>query len=172
MSALANQQELKQNNISSGGGGCGGCGVFAGIVLLAVVFFVLWIASGTSKRNAEHEASKHRVRADQLAFTDLQMDSPSSSYPRTKWRTFTGRVRNNSQYHVTSIEAKFRVLDCNAQSHCDVVDENTQDFLGYGGVPPGQVRDIDATIYFRTEYKIRGRFQWDYQITEIRADKR
>ena len=164
MSEVADQKELKRNNTTSGGGGCGGCGVFAGIVLLVIVLFVLW----SYKNDAEYKAQFNRVRANQLAFTDLQMVPHYGS--RYK---LTGRVRNNSQYHVSKVRAKFRVLDCNAQSQCDVVGEKEEwNILPLYGLPAGQVRDIDEEISFNSSLQIRGRFQWDYQITEISANKR
>jgi hypothetical protein len=76
-------------------------------------------------------------------------------------------VKNNSPYAVYDIKARIRVLDCNAQSHCDVVgEENTRigPFL-----PPGQVRDINDSVFFDSGTRVRGQFQWNYEITEVRA---
>lgn len=128
-----------------------------GLLVLAVTVYIF-------NRSAEEEASKHRVRPDQLRFTDLQMGPTAygSSY------RLTGRVKNNSSYSVFQVKAKFRVFDCNEQSHCDVVGEE-EEWGICPLVPPGQVRDIDTSIFFGSGTQVRGRFQWDYQITEIRA---
>jgi hypothetical protein len=102
----------------------------------------------------------------------------------------TGRVRNASPYSVFQVKAKLRILDCDPQQyypslpkgyqpddapalpdnapHCDVVGEREEWNIS-PLIPPGQVRDIDTSIYFDSETKIRGRYQWNYQITEIRA---
>jgi hypothetical protein len=133
--------------------------------LLAIVgLLALSIAIYIARQKAEEEASKHRVRTDQLVFTDLQMGPAGygSSY------RLIGRVRNNSPYSVFQVKAKFHILDCDEQSHCDVVGEEEEwDICPL--VPPGQVRDIDTSIYFGTQTKVRGRYQWNYEITEIHA---
>ena len=137
---------------------------FRYLLLALIGLLVLAITGYISNRNAEEEASKHRVRTDQLVFTDLRMGPAGfgSSY------RLTGRVRNNSPYRVFQVKAKFRALDCSDQSHCDVVGEEEEwDICPL--VPPGQVRDIDTSIFFGSGTQVRGRFQWDYQITEIRA---
>jgi hypothetical protein len=135
-------------------------------ILLAIMgLLVLLLALFIFSMKANEAASMRRVRADQLVFTDLRMEIPRFSSSQ-----LTGRIKNNSKYRVSYVRAKFRVFDCDAQSHCDIVGEEESSIV-FREVPPGQVRDIDTSIYFGSSLKIRGRFQWDYQITEIRADK-
>ena len=164
MSELTSQKDVQQQNNVSGGGGIGGCGGCALAVLFAILLIVSWIISSNSKQKAENEAARNRVRAEQLVFTDLQL-KPGPIYE------LTGRVKNNSKYNVSSISLKVRIFDCNAQSHCDVVAESSVYDILISGIPSGQVRDIDASVFVHDKPQFRGRFQWDYQITEIIAHK-
>jgi len=127
-----------------------------GVLVLVIVGYFVYDKQQT-------EASKKLVRAEQLEFTDMRLgpESYGSSYK------LTGRVKNNSQYTVFGIQAKIRVLDCDEKAHCEVVGEE-QENIG-PTIPPGQVRDIDNSIYFSSGTHVRGRFEWNYVINEIRA---
>ena len=171
MSALTDPKEVQQSNVSSGGGigGCGGCATGCGVVLLVIFLFLLWIYIDTQKRNAEYDARRNRVSASQLVFTDLNMGPIGRTYSSNY--KLTGRVKNTSSYKVSSFIMKVRIFDCNAQSHCDIVGETYVRGIGrYPGIPSGQVRDIDESVFFDKATQIRGRFKWDYQITEVSSD--
>jgi hypothetical protein len=129
----------------------------AGVLVLSVTLYV-------AHTKQEEESSKRLVQADQLAFTGLTLgpESYGSSYK------LSGRVKNNSPYYVFQVKAKLRILDCDAQSHCDVVGEEDEWNI-CPLIPPGQVRDVDTSIYFGSGTRVRGQFQWNYVITEIRA---
>src|ERR1700730_10657290 len=132
-------------------------------VLAIIGLIIVTIALYLAHDKTETESSKRLVRADQLAFTDLRLgpDNYGSSYK------LTGRVKNNYPYSVFEVRARIRILDCDTQSHCDVVGEEETSISPL--VPPAQVRDIDESVYFGSETRIRGQFQWNYEITEIRA---
>lgn len=134
-------------------------GLFAvtGLIALAAALYI-------ARRHQEEESSKRLVRANQLAFTELGL-APADYGSAYK---LTGRVRNNSASYVFQVKAKFHVLDCDAQSHCDVVGEK-EEWNICPLIPPGQVRDVDETIYFGSGTRVRGQFQWNYEVTEIRA---
>ncbi len=128
-----------------------------GLLVLLVVIYL-------SYQHSQEERSRRLVRPDQLTFTDLRLGPSSygSSYG------LTGRVRNNSQFTVFEVKAKVRILDCDQQSHCDVVgEEEAWDMCPL--LPPGQVRDINTSVFFGGGTQVRGQFQWNYEITEIRA---
>jgi hypothetical protein len=134
-------------------------------VLLAITgLLVLVVVVYVDHNKQEEESSKHLVRVDQVVFTDLRLgpDSFGSSY------RLSGRVKNNSPYYVFAVKAKFHILDCDGQSHCDVVGEE-EEWNICPLIPPGQVRDVDTSIYFGSGTQVRGQFQWNYEITEIRA---
>lgn len=159
MSALINQKKIKH--------GCGGCAL---AVLLLVIGLVAFVVYNGRKNKAEWDARFSRVSAHQLMFTDLHLNPIGRTYGSSY--KLTGRVKNNSSFGVSRIRAKIRILDCDAQSHCDVVGEkHLLSLIDFHGIPSGQVRDIDESVYFGSATHIHGRFQWDYQITEIEAHK-
>lgn len=131
--------------------------IIMGFLALAIVVYV-------SRQHESEETSKHLVRPDQLAFLDLSLGPSSygSSY------VLRGRVRNDSQFTVYDVKAKIRILDCDEKAHCDVVgEEETFDMCPL--LPPGQVRDINSSVYFGNGTQVHGKFEWNYEITEIRA---
>ncbi|MCU1250613.1 MAG: hypothetical protein JWQ49_3642 [Edaphobacter sp.] len=132
-------------------------------LLATIGLIVATIALYIAHDKTETESSKHLVLADQLAFTDLRLgpDNYGSSY------RLTGRLKNKSPYSVFEVRARIRILDCDSQSHCDVVGEEETSIGPL--IPPAQVRDIDESVYFGSETRIRGQLQWNYEITEIRA---
>ena len=135
------------------------------IALVAIVgLLALAITIYLSRQHEDEEKSKHLVRPDQLEFSDLRLGPASygSSY------VLTGRARNSSQYTVFDVVAKIRILDCDEQSHCDVVGEENM-FEMWPLLPPGQIREINSDVFFGSGTKVRGKFQWNYEITEIRA---
>ncbi len=154
---------------------------FRYIFLAMVGILVVWLAVDTANwkqkeedQKQEKEAEKYLVSADQLVFTDLAMGpyitanyGPASAVPGRYW--VTGRIKNTSLYTVSSIKAKIRISDCDAQSHCEVVGED-EDYIDINTlIPPGQVRDVNSFPYFGSDTRVHGHFQWNYQITEIRA---
>jgi hypothetical protein len=130
----------------------------AGLLVLTGVVY-------RAHRKQEEESSKHLVSADQLIFTDLRFGPLTNG----SFYRFSGRVKNNSPFYVFQVQGKFHILDCDAQSHCDVVGEEEEWNICPIIIPPGQVRDVDTSIYFGSGTRVRGRFQWNYEITQIRA---
>ena len=130
--------------------------VIAGVLALTVVGYFVYDREQT-------EASKRLVRIDELDFTDMRLgpESLGSSYK------LVGRVKNNSRYSVFGIQAKIHVLDCDDKSHCEVVGEEEQNIAPL--IPPGQVRDIDTSVYFGGGTHVRDHFQWNYTVSEIQA---
>ena len=130
--------------------------VIAGVLALTVVGYLIYDKEQT-------EASKTLVRVEELTFTDMRLgpESFGSGYK------LVGRVKNNSRYAVFGIRAKIHILDCDEKSNCEVVGEEERDISPF--IPAGQVRDIADSIYFGGETHVRGHFQWNYTINEIRA---
>jgi len=111
----------------------------------------------------EATVSRGLVRADELFFSDMRLgpESFGSGYKHG------GRVKNDSRYTVFEIRARIQLLDCDGTSHCDIVGDEEQILLPV--IPPGQVRDIDQSVYFTSGTQVRGNFQWNYRITQVRA---
>jgi hypothetical protein len=131
--------------------------IVAAIILACVIFGYI------ANQKSEEAASKTLVRGDQLDFQDLRLgpESYGSAYK------LTGRIKNTSEYSVFEVKAKVQIQDCDEKSHCEVVGEEEQNIAPL--VPPGQVRDIDESIYFGGSVHIKGRLQWNYSISEIRG---
>jgi len=130
--------------------------VVCGVLALAIFIYV-------ANQKHQTEESKRLVRAEDLEFTDMRLGPEFGSSYR-----LTGRVRNKSQYTVFEIRARIRALDCDEKSNCDVIGEEEEwDIAPL--LPPGQVRDIDTSIYFGSAMQVHGQFQWNYTIIEIRA---
>jgi hypothetical protein len=137
--------DLQENNFA-----------IAGILALAILGYLMY-----DKWQAA--VSKTLVRVGELEFADMRLGQESfgQSYK------LVGRVKNNSRYTVFGIQAKIHVLDCDEKSNCEVVGEEDTDIAPM--IPPGQVRDIDDSLYFSNGARVRGHFQWNYTISEIRA---
>jgi hypothetical protein len=54
-----------------------------------------------------------------------------------------------------------------AAAPSEVVGEEDRDVAPV--FPPGQLRDIDSSIYFSSGTRVRGNFEWNYMIGDIRA---
>ena len=130
--------------------------VIASVLALAVVGYLMYDKQQT-------EASKKLVHVEELEFADMRLgpESFGSAYK------LEGRVKNNSRYTVFGTKARIHVLDCDDKSNCEIVGEEEQDIAPL--IPPGQVRDIDNSIYFGSGTNVRGHFHWNYTIIEIRA---
>lgn len=125
------------------------------VVVLGVYF---------AAQSQEESASKRRVTANQLELTDmsLQPEGHGSSYK------LTGRIKNKSSFAVYQVKARITMRDCDKNSHCETVGEEEEWDIS-PLVPPGQVRDIDHSVYFPESTRILGRWEWSYSILEIRA---
>jgi hypothetical protein len=134
---------------------------FRKVVLIIAGVITLTVIGYTAYDKQQTEASKRLVRFDQLDFTDMRLGLGDYA------SKLTGRVKNNSKYTVFEVRASIRALDCDQNEKCEVIGEEEQDIVPV--VPPGQVRDVDKSIYFSGNTKPRGKFQWNYRITEVRA---
>jgi hypothetical protein len=137
--------------------------IFRKSMIVIAVVLALIILGYLENEKLQTEASKNLVRFDQLEFADMRLgpESYGSSY------RLTGRIKNNSPYSVFGIKAKVHVLDCDEKSHCDVIGEEEESIGPL--IPPGQVRDIDDSIYFSGATHVKGQFQWNYTISEIQG---
>jgi hypothetical protein len=109
------------------------------------------------------EAAKHLVAPTSLEFEDMRLGNQYGDY------RLTGRVKNMSQYTVTSIAVKLSISDCDSNGHCDVVGDKEEEC--YLRIPPGQARDIDETLFMEHGTVIRNTMQWDYRIQYVSAEQ-
>jgi len=138
------------------------------LIVASVAFVGIIILFGYSKQQEadsarKREAAKHLVEPTSLAFEDMHLGNQYSDY------RLTGRVKNNSQYTIRAITVKLSISDCDSNGHCDVVGDKEQEC--YLRIPPGQVRDIDETLFMEPGTKIRNTLQWDYTIPDVSAEQ-
>lgn len=131
------------------------------MIVAVVGVLALIVLAYVAHNNHQTEVSKRLVTASELAFEDMRLGPDSYGYK------LAGRIKNNSKYTVYVIDAKIRVLDCDNKSNCEIVGEEEQNIAPR--IPPGQVRDVDDSIFFGSGTRVRGRFEWNYTIGEIRA---
>ena len=59
------------------------------------------------------------------------------------------------------------VRDCPAEGECETVGDKAEQV--YTSVPPGQSRGLDEHVYFSALPRFKGRFEWSYAVTSVRA---
>jgi hypothetical protein len=137
--------------------------IFRKAAIAIAVVIVLFVFGYIENKKQQDEASKILVHLDQLDFSDMSLGPESYG---TDYK-LSGRIKNNSPYSVFSVKAKIHVLDCDKEAHCDVVGEEERNIAPL--IPPGQVREIDDSIYFGSATRVQGQFRWDYTVSEIQA---
>ena len=138
-----------------------GIAAVAAIVCILLIYgYVKEEAAGEARKR---EAAKHLVPPTSLGFDEMQLGTEYGSF------RLTGRVKNNSQHTITAITVKLAISDCDASGHCDVVGDKEQEcFLK---IPPGEVRDIDETLFMEKGTKIRNTLEWNYTIPYVSAEQ-
>jgi curved DNA-binding protein CbpA len=105
------------------------------------------------------------VPADDVSFTNSGLTSVRAS--SDGYYRLTGRLTNNSDHTVSGVRIRIQIFDCDDETpRCEIVADTLKDIGSV--VPPGQARDIDQIIYLHDAPRFRGRFQWDFTISEIR----
>lgn len=130
------------------------------LVLLVVAGVLLYLYE--RRQEAERAAAKTRIARSEIEFVDLAL---RPSYGRG-WYRLVGRVRNRSpRYTLRELRLKLVMRDCRRVGDCEIVGET--DEAVYLSVPPGQAREIDEDVHFYDLGPPRGKYQWEYSVTEI-----
>lgn len=115
-----------------------------------------------------------RARKLAHARTLIQHDQIEIIDPRVSFSSFdgrperiNGRLRNNSDYTVRSVELNLRFEDCDAKGKCDTVGESDAEVTVMA--PPGQSRDFSSSVY-GDRIAVRGTRNWTYSINSITAN--
>ena len=132
-----------------------GVGVIAGLGLHA------WIEHQSSIQEQEDAAAKQRIRSSEVELIDMRMGTAGPSVD------LAGRARNNSaQYTLTRIELRLFIEDCSDKAvKCDIVGDEVESISVT--VPPGQVRDISESVYFRDLGSARPGRGWRYSVVSV-----
>ena len=131
------------------------------LILVLAAAVALWLLIAHEEQAAEREAAKARIRESEIELVDLRMGPGyGSSF------NVVGRVRNRSaRYTLSELRLKFTMSDCVENRQCEIVGESVESI--YLGVPPGQARDLDRSVYFSYIGKPRGKREWTYEVVEV-----
>src|SRR5258708_18376195 len=107
--------------------------IVLGLSLLGLLLVYLYVQHDRAKSARELAHAKSLVAKDQIDIVDARVSF--SSYDGRPER-MTGRVRNNSNYTVRSVELHVQFEDCAAGGACETVSDDNEDVPVI--VPPGQ----------------------------------
>jgi len=136
-----------------------GCAVL-GLVGILIVTGTIWYLVVQYQNNL----SKGRITANEVELSELVLvpGYGSDSYK------LQGRIKNkSSKYTLSDLRIKITMQDCVESKGCEVIGESTAWVLN--GVPPGQSRALEQSVYFSNMPKPRGKYEWYYSIAEIKG---
>jgi hypothetical protein len=138
--------------------------VVLGLVVLGALLIYLYLEHDKAESARKLAHAKTLIAKNQIDITDARVSF--SSYDGRPER-ITGRLRNNSNYAVRSVELHLQFQDCAADGACETVGDNDEDVLV--SVPPGQSRDFDSAVY-GNRISVKGTRRWNYSIKSITAN--
>ncbi len=154
-----------------------GClAILAGLAVFGAILVAVWLRYDSNVRLKEEQAAKLRIPRTSIDLLDLRMNTAST------FTTLTGRVRNNDRlFELTGIELRLRVEDCEwvidgvatpgpsadprARRRCDTVGDAKESV--YLSVPPGQMRELNESVYFSGMGSPRGTRTWSYDLMSV-----
>lgn len=135
--------------------------LFAAACILGLLAYG-WLERERSMSRREAEAAKKRISPNEVELLDLRM---GTSGP---FVNLAGRARNNStRFILTRIELRLYVEDCpvGGSTKCDIVGDAIEEVSA--DVPPGQVREISKSVYFRDLGPARAGRGWRYNVVSV-----
>lgn len=137
--------------------------IILGIVVGAVLLFVLWYRHNEAEQQRKREAAKTYIKTNQIELVDPRVSF--SSYNGRPER-LSGRIRNNSTYALENVEVRLIFQDCSPQNKCETVgDEKTQINVN---VPSGQSRDFEEYLS-GPAVSPKGKITWSYETLSVSA---
>jgi hypothetical protein len=141
----------------------------AGYRKVAVSLLVVALAVGAvlyvQHREQDHVAFT-RIPSSDLTFENVTLTPYVGSYK------IAGRIKNNSvKFTVRQIDLVVTVKDCAqgaAEQQCNIVGESNE-ILNLN-IPPGEAQDFGEAVRFYGSPKIKGRMEWSYAVSRIRAE--
>jgi len=135
----------------------GGIVAFA---LLGGLFYYLFAS------DPQTQAALLRVETTEITVSDLDLEIG------VRTSNLSGRVVNGSAlYEVTGIVLDVKLFDCPDDTapltECFTIGED--DSEARVSVPPGQLRDFNATLLFTDLPEITGEFRWTHELIGVRA---
>jgi hypothetical protein len=135
--------------------------VAAGLLAIALVAGGLLYMHN---RQEEHDAVT-RIPSSELVLENVTLKPYVGSYK------IAGRIKNNSaKFSVKQIDLAVTVQDCiggAAAKQCTTIGESKEILLL--NIPPGEARNFEESVRFGSNQKLKGRLEWNYSISQIRA---
>lgn len=134
--------------------------------LMVLGGFLIYGYFENEKAENEHKLvhAKTLITKDQIEILDPKVSF--NTYDGSP-NSITGRLRNNSNYAVRSVELHLQFQDCAANGACETV--GMSDESVYVNVPPGQSRDFDSYVG-GNRISAKGKLNWNYSIKSITAE--
>jgi hypothetical protein len=118
-------------------------------------------------QDLEEDAAKHRISLVEVDILSLSVVDPR--FGSAEDFELLGRLRNrSSRFSLTSMTMIVQLEDCVApEGPCDVVGEDEVTIRCV--IPPGQVRDVQGSLWFAGFRGSSNSVRFTHRITEIAA---
>jgi hypothetical protein len=153
-------------------------GIFAVLILVAFAAGYRKVAAGllatalaiAALLYMQHRGEEHLaltgIPSSELVFENVTLKPYVGSYK------IAGRMKNNSaKFSVRQIDLVVTVKDCTqgaAEPQCVTIGESNE-ILNLN-IPPGEARDFEEAVRFYGSPKLKGRMEWSYAVSRIRAE--
>lgn len=137
-------------------------------VAFGLVAIALAVGSLLYMHNREEEhRSLTRIPSSELVLENVTLKPYVGSYK------IAGRIKNNSaKFTLKRIDFVVTVQDCirgAAAQQCITIGESNE--ILELNIPPGEALDFEASVRFSgSKLKLKGRLEWNYSISRIRAE--
>lgn len=138
--------------------------IVLGFMVFGALLIYLYLEHDKAESARKLAHAKSLMAKNQIDIIDIIDPRVSfSSYDGSPERII-GRLRNNSNYTVRSVELYLQFEDCAANRACETVGDANENVLV--NVPPGQSRDFHSSIY-GNRISAKGTRRWNYSINSI-----
>lgn len=143
-----------------------GCAIVIGgiIVIIAIIGLLFVFVDAQHKKE---QTEKKQISQNILPQILLYDSNVLQNYSYNSFK-FTSAVKNDSTYNVRELEISFSIKDCISSNYveqnavCSLIGEYA--LTEYVNLPAGQVRYIDASIYFSDMPPIEGDWIVEYDV--------
>lgn len=137
---------------------------FGLIALVGLGAIALWQMGENSNREfrAELAREKSAIPHSAVQLRDLTLS-------QGPYASLSGTVLNNSAYPIKALTIQVSVRDCPsvARTGCTIIGQD--DAVAYVEVPPGQARQLSASVDLTNAAPATGYWGWTYGIKDISA---
>lgn len=139
---------------------------FGLIALAALVITAIWVNDQNSNREfrAEVVREKSAIPHSAVELRNLTLGQGLNS-------TVLGTVVNNARSPIRSLTIQVSTLDCpelTSLEGCIIIGQD--DATAYVDVPPGQARQLYASVNLRSAATPTGHWRWKYELKDVTAN--